>query len=76
MRSDDADWTWKFAPRAAEQFDELDPHVQDRIVSKLDEVIASEWRDPSDYLEPLTADHSRNYASDSTVSLVFSTTKE
>lgn len=50
----DQEWTWKFAPRAAEQFDDLDPHVQDRIVSKLDEVIASEWRDPSNYLEPLT----------------------
>ena len=36
MPSDD-DWTWKFTPRAADQFDSLDPHVQDRIVSKLDE---------------------------------------
>jgi mRNA interferase RelE/StbE len=32
----------------------LDHHVQDRIVSKLDEVVTSEWREPSDYLEPLT----------------------
>ena len=31
MPSDD-DWTWKFTPRAADQFDSLDPHVQDRIV--------------------------------------------
>ena len=53
MTSED-DWTWKFAPRAADQFDSLDAHMQDRIVSKLDEVISSEWRDPSDYLEPLT----------------------
>jgi len=37
MTSDD-DWIWKFAPRATDQFDSLDPHVQDRIVSKLDEV--------------------------------------
>jgi mRNA interferase RelE/StbE len=35
------DWTWKFAPRAADQFDGLDAHMQDRIVSKLDEVIGS-----------------------------------
>lgn len=28
----DEDWTWKFTPRAANQFDGLDPHVQDRII--------------------------------------------
>lgn len=54
MTSEDAAWTWKFAPRAADQFDGLDHHVQDRIVSKLDEVVDSEWRDPGDYLDPLT----------------------
>jgi mRNA-degrading endonuclease RelE of RelBE toxin-antitoxin system len=53
MTSDDH-WTWKFTPRAADQFDSLDPHVQDRIVSKLDEVVESEWRDPDEFLEPLT----------------------
>jgi hypothetical protein len=41
MTSDD-DWTWKFTPRGADQFGSLDPHVQDRIVSKLDEVVESE----------------------------------
>ena len=50
----DEDWTWKFTPRAADQFDGLDHHVQDRIVSKLDEVVNSEWRAPDDFLEPLT----------------------
>jgi mRNA-degrading endonuclease RelE of RelBE toxin-antitoxin system len=29
-------------------------HIQDNIVSKLDEVVTSEWRDPAEYLEPLT----------------------
>ena len=53
MPSDD-DWTWKFAPRVADQFESLDPHVQDRIVSKLNEVVESEWRDPDEFLEPLT----------------------
>lgn len=53
MPSED-DWDWKFAPRAANQFDSLDPHIQDRIVSKLDEVIESEWREPGEFLEPLT----------------------
>ena len=49
-----SDWTWKFTPRAASQFGELDPHVQDRLVSKLDEVVNSEWRTPDEFLEPLT----------------------
>jgi mRNA-degrading endonuclease RelE of RelBE toxin-antitoxin system len=53
MRNE-GEWTWKFAPRAATQFDGLDTHVQDRIVSKLDEIVDSEWRDPDDFVEPLT----------------------
>jgi len=53
MASED-DWTWKFTPQAVNQFDSLDPHIQDRIVSKLDEVVESEWRDPDEFLEPLT----------------------
>ena len=48
------DWTWKFASSALDQFEDLDPHVQDRIVSKLDEIVESEWREPDDFLEPLT----------------------
>jgi mRNA-degrading endonuclease RelE of RelBE toxin-antitoxin system len=40
MTSDD--WIWKFTPRAADQFDSLDPHVQDRLVSKLDEIVELE----------------------------------
>ena len=48
------DWSWTFAPRAADRFDSLDPHVQDRIISKLDEVVESEWREPGAFLEPLT----------------------
>jgi len=50
----DGDWTWAFTQQAADQFDNLDSHVQDRIVSKLDEVVKSEWRDPDEFLEPLT----------------------
>jgi mRNA-degrading endonuclease RelE of RelBE toxin-antitoxin system len=52
--TDESEWTWTFTRRATDQFDGLDPHVQDRIVSKLDEIVDSEWRDPGDYLEPLT----------------------
>lgn len=76
MPSEDTDWTWKFAPRAADQFDGLDTHIQDRIVSKLDEVVTSEWRDPSDYLEPLTGGPFENTcASVLSDSHVFSTTR-
>ncbi|MDF9744487.1 type II toxin-antitoxin system RelE family toxin [Natrinema salsiterrestre] len=50
----DEEWTWKFTPRAADQFDGLEPHTQDRIVTKLDEVVSSDWREPDDFLEPLT----------------------
>ena len=48
------EWTWAFTERAAGQFENLDEHVQDRIVSKLDEVVGSEWREPTAFLEPLT----------------------
>ena len=50
----DEGWTWMLTPRAANQFDRFDSHVQDRIVSKLDEVVDSEWRKPGEFLEPLT----------------------
>lgn len=54
MASDDGDaWTWKFAPRAVDQFDDLEHHVQDRIATKLDEIVDDSWRDTDDYLEPL-----------------------
>jgi len=55
MTSDgEEEWTWTFVPGAAKQFDDLEHHVQDRIVSKLDEIVEDPWRDPGDYLEPLT----------------------
>ena len=53
MESND-DWTWKFTRRAADQFNSLDTHVQDRILSKLDEVVQSEWRHPEEFLDPVT----------------------
>lgn len=37
-----------------EQFSRLDVEAQQRITSKLDEAVSSEWREPGDYLEPLT----------------------
>jgi mRNA interferase RelE/StbE len=43
-----------FAPRAAEQFEGFEHHVQDRLTTKLDEIVDDPWRDPSEYLEPLS----------------------
>ena len=51
---DDVDWDWAFSPRAEDQFAQLDDDIQERIMDKLDEVVSSEWREPGDYLEPLT----------------------
>lgn len=50
--SDDG-WTWELAPKARDDLAVLDPHEQDRILDKLDEIVDSPWRDPPDYGEPL-----------------------
>lgn len=47
-------WTRALTRRAADQFDSLEGQSQDRIVSKLDAIVTSDWRDPDDFLEPLT----------------------
>jgi len=54
--SDDADeaWNWVLSPRADDQFAQLDGETQEQIASKLDDVVASEWREPADFLDPLT----------------------
>jgi mRNA-degrading endonuclease RelE of RelBE toxin-antitoxin system len=49
----DDEWDWTFSPRADDQFAQLDGASQERIVSKLDDVVASEWRSPEDYLDPV-----------------------
>ncbi|SMO84991.1 type II toxin-antitoxin system RelE family toxin [Halorubrum cibi] len=48
------DWTWEFRPPAARAFERLDPAIQQRIVSKLDEIVTDEWREPPAYVEPLS----------------------
>lgn len=48
------EWDWEFTDRAQTQFDRLDPPIQTDIISKLEEIVTDEWRDPPDYLEPLT----------------------
>jgi mRNA interferase RelE/StbE len=47
-------WDWELGGSAQDTFERLDEHQQDRIVSKLDEIVADEWRTPDEYLEPLT----------------------
>jgi len=51
-RSDD--WTWEFRPPAERAFEGLDTTIQRRIVSKLDEIVTDKWRDPPEYIEPLS----------------------
>ncbi|OIB58711.1 type II toxin-antitoxin system RelE family toxin [Natrialba sp. SSL1] len=47
-------WQWQFQRPAKRTYDDLETHAQDRIVDKLDEIVTDQWRDPDDYLEPLT----------------------
>ncbi|MFB6179127.1 MAG: type II toxin-antitoxin system RelE/ParE family toxin [Halorientalis sp.] len=54
------DWDWRFTERAEHEYERLQPHEKERLVSKLDEIVHDQWRDPEDYLEPLTgAPHSK-----------------
>ncbi|MBS3761614.1 MAG: type II toxin-antitoxin system RelE/ParE family toxin [Halodesulfurarchaeum sp.] len=53
MTGDD-DWGWKMKSPAKNKLESLQNHDQQRIVSKLDEIVTDQWRDPSGYVEPLT----------------------
>ncbi len=54
------EWTWQFRTPAKRTYDGLDTHARERITSKLDEIVNDQWRDPADYLDPLTgAPHSK-----------------
>ena len=48
------EWDWEFRPTAAQTFEELDTPVQTRIVTKLDDIVTDEWREPYEYIEPLS----------------------
>lgn len=54
MTTRDGEWDWTFSDAAARAFGQLQAHEQERIVSKPDEIVNDQWRDPDDYLEPLT----------------------
>lgn len=48
-----SEWESELTDTARRDFDGLDDYAQERIASKLDEIIADEWRSPVEYLEPL-----------------------
>nr|WP_276274179.1 type II toxin-antitoxin system RelE/ParE family toxin [Halomicroarcula sp. GDY20] len=47
-------WTWQFRAPAERTYDDLDTHAKNRVTDKLDEIVNDQWREPDDYLEPLT----------------------
>ena len=51
--SDDG-WRGELSPRAETQLSQLQSDTQQQIIDKLDEVVSSEWRDPDEFLDPLT----------------------
>jgi mRNA interferase RelE/StbE len=56
----DGDWDWRFTEPAEREYEKLQRHEKERIVSKLDDIVNDQWRDPGEYLEPLTgAPHSK-----------------
>ena len=40
------EWDWELTERGRRDFDALDDYARERIVSKLDEVVTDQWRDP------------------------------
>jgi mRNA-degrading endonuclease RelE of RelBE toxin-antitoxin system len=46
-------WDWELTDTANRQFGSLDEYAHERIASKLDEIVDDQWREPSDYLQPL-----------------------
>ena len=54
MGTSDEGWDWQFTDPAEREYARLHSHEQKRIVSKLDEIVNDQWREPGDYLDPLT----------------------
>jgi len=71
----DGEWKWQFRTPAKRTYDDLDEHAQDRITDKLDEIVTDQWRDPDDYLEPLTGAPTRSSESASSDSVPSVTTE-
>lgn len=53
MTSDDKGWSWRFTSTSKDDFAGLDSDDQQQIVTKLDDICDSPWREPPDYGEPL-----------------------
>lgn len=46
----DDDWDWELTEQAKRELEPLDDHARDRIVSKLDDIVTDQWREPTEYL--------------------------
>lgn len=57
------EWDWELTETARWDFVYLDDYARERIASKLDEIVTDQWRDPTEYLEPLRVLRIRNSAS-------------
>lgn len=47
------DWDWELTKTAKRDIAGLDDERQQRVATKLDEIVEDPWRDPADHLEPL-----------------------
>lgn len=45
-------WDWALTDRALRDLRSLDGYSQERITSKLDAIVADEWREPTESREP------------------------
>ena len=69
-----SDWAWKFTPRAASQFDELDPHVHDPLSQNSTRLSPLNGELPMSSSNHSPAVRSRNFESGNTDLPVSSTT--
>jgi len=50
---EDNEWDWVLADTARADLDRRDEYARERIVSRLDEVVSGEWRNPTEDLDAL-----------------------
>lgn len=58
-------WDWELPDRTKRELGDLDEYAQERIVSKLDEIVDDPWREPTDYVEPVQGSPNSNSELDS-----------
>lgn len=49
------EWRWQFTDGCRRDLEGLDEYARERIISKLDEIVIDQWRDPGDYLDRVMA---------------------